>query len=533
MITAIELENFRGFGKRQRIELSPITLLYGTNSAGKTALLHSLLFLHEVLVEKNESPDRSTLGGKFTNFGSFRELVFKGNLDSKIRIKVEMSFDWEYGGHDWNYNYADMGDLEPQGPVNEVAVEIGFNSQEEKFRICEYTFFAGNQPIVRIDFGDADIVRDLIDLESFYGLTDATMSLFGNNCVCPSDFIKDDVLSIPIHCNGKIIDGQNFFKASSVSSPSRKGQDRVEDSTARFFAAWIRGISHQLLHHLSEITSLGPLREVPIGFVPRRHIDKGRIANGLSAWDRLSMISPQNLKHVNKWLGPEGMDLGYRLESVVYVPLESELRGLMNNKSTEISVVPRWDLIQDPGTGRIPSEIPGQIFLVPLRDATHPMEGPDLWQRPSSVGVGISQVIPVIYHSVVGVPNRLLAKKIVMIEQPELHLHPRAQTRLGDMFLHSFGKNIEYQSKPISDQQLVLETHSEHLLLRILRRIRESSCGELPKDLSSVEPDIISVYYFERSSEGIVATKLRIDETGEFIDRWPNGFFEDRAEELF
>ena len=91
MITAIEIENFRGFGKRQRIELAPITLIYGANSAGKTALLHALLFLHEVFVERNASPDRSILGGRFVNFGNYRELVFGGDANRQIKIRIEIT----------------------------------------------------------------------------------------------------------------------------------------------------------------------------------------------------------------------------------------------------------------------------------------------------------------------------------------------------------------------------------------------------------------------------------------------------------
>ena len=60
MITAIELENFRGFGKRQRIEFCPITLLYGANSAGKSAVLHALLFVHESVVKNTGSRNSET-----------------------------------------------------------------------------------------------------------------------------------------------------------------------------------------------------------------------------------------------------------------------------------------------------------------------------------------------------------------------------------------------------------------------------------------------------------------------------------------
>lgn len=49
MITALELENFKGFAERQRIDFAPLTLLFGANSAGKSTVLQALLYLHELL----------------------------------------------------------------------------------------------------------------------------------------------------------------------------------------------------------------------------------------------------------------------------------------------------------------------------------------------------------------------------------------------------------------------------------------------------------------------------------------------------
>jgi predicted ATPase len=82
-------------------------------------------------------------------------------------------------------------------------------------------------------------------------------------------------------------------------------------------------------------------------------------------------------------------------------------------------------------------------------------------------------------------------------------------------------------------KSLLIETHSEHIMLRLLRRIRETSEGLLPPATSGLRPDDLSVVYVESNQEGVHFRKLRIDQTGEFVDRWPHGFFEQRAEELF
>ncbi len=62
MIHAIELENFKGVGARTRIELAPVTLLFGANNVGKSTILQSLLFVHEVLKHGSADVDRTELG---------------------------------------------------------------------------------------------------------------------------------------------------------------------------------------------------------------------------------------------------------------------------------------------------------------------------------------------------------------------------------------------------------------------------------------------------------------------------------------
>jgi predicted ATPase len=124
-------------------------------------------------------------------------------------------------------------------------------------------------------------------------------------------------------------------------------------------------------------------------------------------------------------------------------------------------------------------------------------------------------------------------------DEPELHTHPRVQATMGDLLIEA---TLAGESWP--DQKSVLiGSHSEHLLLRLLRRIRETGEGDLPAGHPGLTPDKLSVVYLEStgpapadgqtSSVGIRATPLRIDSTGEFLDQWPHGFFEERAKELF
>jgi hypothetical protein len=166
----------------------------------------------------------------------------------------------------------------------------------------------------------------------------------------------------------------------------------------------------------------------------------------------------------------------------------------------------------------------------------------DTYVELQDVGVGVSQVIPVL-AAALGIASSSHAAQptdsVVFIQQPELHLHPALQAQLGDVFL----RRLENPQ----DSPLVLETHSEHLLLRILRRIRETHLAEESdgEDVMSTTPETplgrhqvrasqVAVIYASKNEQGLTTFKrLRLTDDGEFIDRWPGGFFAERERELF
>lgn len=134
------------------------------------------------------------------------------------------------------------------------------------------------------------------------------------------------------------------------------------------------------------------------------------------------------------------------------------------------------------------------------------------------VGSGLGYVLPILCS--VASPSI----RISLLQQPELHLHPALQAALGDVFIESAG----------DQHQIIIETHSEHLLLRILKRIRQTSQGKLSVPELLLRPDDVVVAYFDPKPDGTTSVKrLRISGDGEFIDRWPRGFFTERDGELF
>lgn len=137
----------------------------------------------------------------------------------------------------------------------------------------------------------------------------------------------------------------------------------------------------------------------------------------------------------------------------------------------------------------------------------------------SEVGSGIGYVLPVLIECF----RENNAGKVVFLQQPELHLHPALQAALCDVLINA-----------ASDRMIVSETHSEHLMLRALKRIRQTFNGTLMDEGLKLVPDDVAINYFEPLSNGSTRVHiLRIAPDGEFIDRWPNGFFPERDQELF
>ena len=96
LISAVEIENFKGIGRPVRIDLRPITLLFGRNSAGKSTVLHALCYAHEILSHRNVDAHKTELGGDQVDLGGFRNFVHAHDLTRKVRLRFELNLeDWE------------------------------------------------------------------------------------------------------------------------------------------------------------------------------------------------------------------------------------------------------------------------------------------------------------------------------------------------------------------------------------------------------------------------------------------------------
>lgn len=140
-----------------------------------------------------------------------------------------------------------------------------------------------------------------------------------------------------------------------------------------------------------------------------------------------------------------------------------------------------------------------------------------LTARGPCIGVGVSQVVPVVVAALDS------GSELVAIEQPELHTHPAIQVRLGDLFISQL-----HEAK-----RFLIETHSEHLLLRIMRRIRQTTADEISDDSLRLRADEVVVHFVEMDRGQTIVREMPLNERGELVKAWPGGFFEEGLEEMF
>ena len=630
LVTAVEIENFKGIGPPVRIDLRPITLLFGRNSAGKSTVLHALCYAHEILSRRNVDAGKVELGGDQIDLGGFRTFVHAHDLERAVRLRFGLNMEnWrEMPPHGARYKG-------PTGPLGNkldtfgsgavpadfrfrsgwVELAVTWNRVDERPVLAYYEVGVNESLVGRIrPDATADNRLELNWAHPAFGrfrTADRAPTYAGaGRAKEVPDPNADDwrLLSVRVHGRTSPFPDWNELLDLDVDDLKRH-DDVVIDDMSDFedfqdlVSELLVGTGQALRNEMADLRYVGPVRKLrPPTNVEPGSLDRGNWSDGSAAWNLLLRQHPNPtrrdlLKDVNDWLASKDrLDTGYRLtrKSTVELPAETppvnwirfRERLSAEYRNEHGAVDPdRWakelaaivanlhhgdpDDIEtrikaDPGdsgdrnesaeenppeqtnspeeklvdavreryqflanldrleTGHHPSavrDLVGAIAAAPMQTKLELVTaGSELPVRTSDIGVGISQLLPVVVAALD--PHR---PGITAIEQPELHLHPGMQVELGDLF-----------AQPVNDGCIfLLENHSEHLMLRLLRRIEETHRGELPEGKPALKPDQVSVVFLEQVDGEVQATRLRIDETGEFIDRWPQGFFDERDDELF
>ena len=561
-LTAFSIANFKAFAATQRVPLRPITLIYGANSAGKSSVIHALALAHHAIETGNLDTQRTQIGGESIDLGGFRQYVHQRGRDRSLR--VELGFELDPG----RLSGRVAGPLQSARDIV-VELAIGMGGREERVRVERFTLKVDGvlllsmsvraSGLLRLDRLDHShpVFRELLRLEM------ADHGIHEKDFAASIKMLDELVPGITTRSRGLFPRVEEESEGSEV-----EGEDWEKDLVRVALLGALRelmgGLGTALEDDIRRLRYLGPLRSYP----PRhlafsQHHDPNWFAGGGYAWDVVRTHEDVR-RRVNAWLGDANrLKTPYELEvrdllpaAVVSKELPAKLHKALHDlvasllkgmKSDEMT-----DLMQlaDQVAEQIAKLDPeNQDYIIPeignlVAAESDDEELAESWTEEMvkerievlqdlvlidkrtntlvshrDVGIGVSQVLPVLVSAYAS-KNKLLA-----IEQPEIHLHPALQAELGDVFLES--------ALGSDGNTFLIETHSEHLLLRILRRIRETTDGELPQGVPEVHPEHVAVLYVQPGREDTEVLHIPVTADGEFERPWPNGFFAERAEELF
>ena len=571
-IRSITIENFKGIGdKAVTIPIRPITLLFGKNSAGKSTVLQAMRYLREIcdglkmeeklqkMREKNNSEDPKLqkmyelrdmlkaahflyLGSPNFDYSKIPKSVQTRGLENISNIsdddlskfnslrdealksieKVAATFNskdderFQAEGEAWERGeiypgrFTDLGGFPTLVHRHEldrkIRIRLEFDIKSERVEFLNGILSLAMKPegVTNPKAAWIEMVTGWDEKHQKVYFDSYKYALNGEEWICLTPMNRSMQDEAEWNYEGQFIDLNIYSKNFGLSewmkdlswllgtNNSEGEKFGLNESKLKNIRPWleecaleelvtgiIKKLHNTVLGELKDIRHLGPVRDVPLrdhNSIPTSGADVSRWEMGLEAWDTLAQ-DPQLLKKTNRYM-KDILKLGYSIR--LFEDAEHEIQ---------------------------------------LYDETH-----KIYLHPLDVGFGISQVIPV----VVGVSDD--TSQIFAVEQPELHLHPAAQVALGDVFIDEI-KN--------SNRTMLIETHSEHLLLRLLRRVRETTrrnrrqTTELEQTVHEVTPNDLSVVYVRPTPAGVKFTPLTVTDNGDFDAPWPEGFFEERDSELF
>jgi predicted ATPase len=450
MLTELRFKNFKAWKDTGQVKMAPVTVLFGTNSSGKSSIEQFLLLLKQTV----DSSDRRMViypGDVNTpvNLGSFEELIFCRDPKNNLEFEVEWDLPQPLtvrdprSGSDWTGNRMRFQAV--LGMVGETRRSLGISHFEYQLKQDSLLAMkvrverkAGTRGEYKLEAAPYELVRKQMRVwplrtpVKFYGFPEEVPLHYQN-----ADFVQDFSLTM----------------------------ERL-----------LRSVSY-----------LGPLRS--------------------------------KAQRLYNWTGGEPESVGYSGENTISAMLAAKDRKLNDGKRTRYRPFQQFiaeklkqlELIDAFEVRQISSH--RKEYEVKVRTPGSPA-----WVDLPDVGFGVSQVLPVVVQCFYAP-----AGSILFIEQPELHLHPRAQSHLADLFIDVLVSREDGKERNI---QLIVETHSEHFLHRLQRRIAEA---DPDRPISS---DKVAAYFAHTTGTESKLEPLKLDMFGN-IENWPKNFFGDSTGDIF
>ena len=456
MLKSISLENYKCFKDKTEIEIAPLTVLCGVNSSGKSSILKSLLMLKQSY--ENETTSNSvSFNGMYTNNGIFKDIVY-GHKGSNFYISTKFEFR--------KSSYMTKQEKQTLKEIYDIYSK-SLNINEITSSIIELKYGIKNLKRDSISKGDNILDTFLIDI-NINNSINTTIEL--NHIqdkkynITLKNFPGVDRLEPFVYISDAFCHFDNFSIVNIFYSSINVHYGNI--ILANLYSIFrILPLQFRDVHYISplrsepmrryiieqEVESIGIHGEFTPQFLEKTKKDNAKINNVPEDDKFTSNYTPIKLnvdEALNKWVNYIGIN-NYELESY-----EELLKLSIGNEN-----------ILD-------------------------------------VGFGISQLFPILVE---GITSPF--KTTLMLEQPEVHLHPKMQMNLAD-YLIALSK---------AHKNVIIETHSDHIINRLVKRIMQDETGALNEN--------VKIYFFYKEKNETKYEQIKIDMvTG--IEYAPKDFFE-------
>lgn len=503
----------------QEFDLAPITLIYGPNSGGKSSIIQALMLLRQSIEAPINQGVRERVllpKGQHVDLGQSKSIHHKHSFENRISFRVG-----------WNIHNQPARLPRSFFSVHDnFKVTIDFAQRQDSVR--------SKLPVVtRIEYSIKSSDSGFLNMILVRGLQSPKSA--------PADEIySDEAAEGATHANffkfSSSSDAKNFHNFLNLNpvlraeESSRGFGDADLNSSFQNFKIGHRPLANGKMTYLPSVVrtsqrqySSMPVIENPLRLTYGSFVDQpslalnqiGRYFN--SQFESMSYLGPlrsrpRRLYELSQqYQGSIGSSGEYSVEA-----LRTEDSAEFDRQGSILKFVNDWlKVFEIPYTVEVDDigdEVLGDIAMLKLQD-----NRTGIWVAATDVGFGIGQLLPIIIEGALArQANSIFGReRLICVEQPEIHLHPRLQANVADFFISAAMRN---------SCQWIIETHSEALMLRIQKRIREGAIRS---------KDVAVVFVEPMGDSGSRILNLRLDESGNFLDEWPGGFFEDSFAEMF
>ncbi|MGG3452591.1 AAA family ATPase [Paenibacillus rhizolycopersici] len=495
ILKSYEINNFKNIKNWGPIGDKKLTIISGVNSGGKSSLIQGLLLLKDIVTSKNEVQIDFT--GLNAQLGDFEDVLNKKNGADTIDLSLELIFKKSDKYNDFFIDllnslrgplyFLEKENLNKLNGLNEISISLSFSFG----LIKKDSYQKGKLGVVRFrvdyQYGQQTLFMEIQQKNYSYSVSSNRLEMvFQQNFInffFDQNRNEEDVFSNPSESLKKFSSSidEKLKENLSISFdnhlypvfiyPSNLGKKKKHESL--FISDLFNTKINKILEYLADgIYYIGPLREDPKLSYYIRAINKDDIG-----------VKGENAPKVFFLR----QDRTYLFSDP---PLENGPLLLEQSKRTLKSHVNRWAsyILAGNISYRVEKYSSENFGLFNMIDSHR--------RRMTNVGVGTSQIFPIIVE---GIRRKF---GLFILEQPEIHLHPAAQARLAD-FLISVALN--------NNLKIIVETHSEHLINRLVRR-------NIRRELDMCDTSILFV------NDGRLMNINR-DDIG-MINEWPQGFLD-------